>query len=219
MGFAKVLDMLQKSSFEPLRHADLKFLTYKIVFLTAITTFRRCSDIQALRIGDGFVNVQKKGITFLRPGLSKQDRPNHYGRKIFVPYFKDNKKLDPKRALAIYLKRTEEMRKDEVKLFLATVKPFKPVTAQTISKWIVNTIKMAYENKDFKVRAHKIHWPFLGFIQWCEYEKHFRICRLVYRYNFYQILSEECRCESPILKNFFLRCAAKKKKKREFVYM
>ncbi|CAC5368900.1 unnamed protein product [Mytilus coruscus] len=91
----KVLDMLQKSPFEPLLKADVKCLTYKVVFLTAITTFRRCSDIQALRIGEGFVNVQKKGLVFLRPGLSKQDRPNHYGTKIFVPYFEHNKKLDP----------------------------------------------------------------------------------------------------------------------------
>ncbi|CAC5399049.1 unnamed protein product [Mytilus coruscus] len=88
----KVLDMLQKSPFEPLLKADVKCLTYKVVFLTAIATFRRCSDIQALRIGEGFVNVQKKGLVFLRPGLSKQDRPNHYGTKIFVPYFEHNKK-------------------------------------------------------------------------------------------------------------------------------
>ncbi|XP_063411223.1 uncharacterized protein LOC134694156 [Mytilus trossulus] len=46
----KVLDMLQKSPFEPLLKADIKCLTYKVVFLTAITTFRRCSDLQALRI-------------------------------------------------------------------------------------------------------------------------------------------------------------------------
>ena len=149
-----VLDMLQKSPFETLLKADIKCLTYKVVFLTAITTYRRCSDLQALRIGEGFVNVQKKGLVFLRPGLSKQDRPNHYGTKIFVPYFEHNKKLDPKRAIAIYLKRTEETRKDEGKLFLSTVKPFKPVTSQTISRWLVNTIKMAYENTDFKVKAH-----------------------------------------------------------------
>ncbi|CAC5417773.1 unnamed protein product [Mytilus coruscus] len=88
----KVLDILQKSPFEPFLKADVKCLTYKVVFLTAIG---RCSDIQALRIGEGFVNVQKKGLVFLRPGLSNQDRPNHYGTKMFVPYFEHNKKLDP----------------------------------------------------------------------------------------------------------------------------
>ncbi|CAC5406986.1 unnamed protein product [Mytilus coruscus] len=60
----KILDMLQKSPFEPLREAEIKFVTYKVIFRTAITTFRRCSDLQALRIGEGFVNVQSRGITF-----------------------------------------------------------------------------------------------------------------------------------------------------------
>ncbi|CAC5394889.1 unnamed protein product [Mytilus coruscus] len=122
----KILDMLQKSPFEPLREAEIKFVTYKVIFLTAITTFRRCSDLQALRIGEGIVNVQSR----------------------------DNKKLDPKRAIAIYLKRTEKVRKDEGKLFLSLVKPFKPVSSQTIARWIVNTIKMAYGEDDFKVNAH-----------------------------------------------------------------
>ncbi|CAC5381165.1 unnamed protein product [Mytilus coruscus] len=90
----KILDMLQKSPFEPLREAEIKFVTYKVIFLTAITTFRRCSDLQALRIGEGFVNVQSR------------------------------------------------------------VKPFKPVSSQTIARWIVNTIKMAYGEDDFKVNAH-----------------------------------------------------------------
>ncbi|CAC5376712.1 unnamed protein product [Mytilus coruscus] len=90
----KILDMLQKSPFEPLREAEIKFVTYKIIFLTAITTFRRCSDLQVLRIGGGFVNVQSR------------------------------------------------------------VKPFKPVSSQTIARWIVNTIKMAYGEDDFKVNAH-----------------------------------------------------------------
>jgi hypothetical protein len=44
--------MLQKTPFEPLFFADLKEITFKTVFLIAITTFRRCSDLQALRLGE-----------------------------------------------------------------------------------------------------------------------------------------------------------------------
>jgi hypothetical protein len=46
------------------------------------TTFRRCSDLQALRLGENSMRIQKKGITFIRFGLSKQDRQNHLGSKI-----------------------------------------------------------------------------------------------------------------------------------------
>ena len=70
MGLKRVLDFLS---------GDL--------FLVAISTFRRCGDIQALRIGDGFMSIVPEGIIFIREGLAKQDRPGHVGSKIFVPCF------------------------------------------------------------------------------------------------------------------------------------
>ena len=67
----KVLGLLQMSPFEPLKLADLKYVTFKTVYLVAITTFRRCSDLQALRIGEDAVKIQNRGVTFIRTGLSK----------------------------------------------------------------------------------------------------------------------------------------------------
>lgn len=145
-----VLKMLQKTPFEPLFFADLKEITFKTVFLIAITTFRRCSDLQALRLGENSMRIQKKGITFIRFGLSKQDR-----QKIFVPAFPENKFLDPKRCLKCYLKKTKFFRKTgENQLFLSLNDPHKPVSTHTISKWIVKTIKLAHTDKAVKVKAH-----------------------------------------------------------------
>lgn len=156
-----VLGMLKETPFEPLKRASIKHLTWKTCFLIAVTSFRRCSDLQSLRLGEGCVNVQSKGVTFVRQGLSKQDRPNHTPSHVFIPAFSDNKKLDPKRCLAVYLKRTEEFRrqdeKDETQLFLSVNKPHKPVSRQTISKWIVNTIKFAYKQKHKTVDNVKGH--------------------------------------------------------------
>ena len=128
----KVLNMLQKSPFEPLKYTSLKHLTYKTIFLVAITTFRRCSDLQALRLGEESVTVTSRGLFLVRQGLSKQDRPNHFGSKIFVPAFEE-KKLDPKRTMAEYLKRTDKFRKgsdgnEVLQLFLGISKPHKPVS-------------------------------------------------------------------------------------------
>ena len=149
-----VLDTLQKAPFEPLKQADLKFVTYKTIFLVAITTFRRFSDLQALRLGEEADKVQNREVTFIRTGLSKQDRPGHVRNKIFVPAFKDSKKLDPKRALFYYLKKTDNLRaQNQLKLFVSIVKPHQPVSTQTISKWIVNTIRMAYD-RDIKTTGH-----------------------------------------------------------------
>lgn len=153
----KVLDALQKKPFEPMKKADLKFVTWKTTFLIAITTFRRCSDLQALRIGDGNISVYKRGVFFIREGLAKQDRPGHFGVKIFVPAFDEEKLLDPKRALTYYMKKTDSFRgedRQDSKLFLSMNKPHKPVSCQTISSWIVNTIQYADNEKNKSVKAH-----------------------------------------------------------------
>ena len=132
----KVLDTLQRKPFEHIASILLKFRTFKTVFLIAITSFMRCSDLQSLRIGEGSVNIQSKGITFIRHGLAKQDRPSHYGATVFIPSFSENKKLDPKRCVYYYLKATAQLRKtisgeDESRLFLSLNEPHKPVSAQT----------------------------------------------------------------------------------------
>ena len=69
----KVLSMRHKAHFKPLKLASLKPVAYKTVFLVAITTFRRCSDVQALELRDGAVTVMNRGVTFVRQGLT---RPN-----------------------------------------------------------------------------------------------------------------------------------------------
>ena len=73
-----------------------------------------------------------------------------------------NKYLDPKRALFHYLKRTEQFRKtdssqDVVKLFLATRKPHKPVSVQTVSRWLVSVIKFCYKKQNKTVGNVKGH--------------------------------------------------------------
>jgi hypothetical protein len=129
----------------------VKYFSWKTAFLIAITSFRRCSDFQALCIG------VKKGVTFVRHGLAKQKRPKHFGSKILMPSYSEDKLLDPKRAIYYYLKRTETVRNSddnvENSLFLAVNEPHRPVKTQTIWSWFVNTIKCAYNEKD-KFRVH-----------------------------------------------------------------
>ena len=155
----KVLDALQKKPFEPLHKASLKLLTLKTVFMIAITSFRRCSDLQSFRLGQDSVNIQSKGITFIRHGLAKQDRQSHRKATVFIPAFPENKKLDPKRCIYYYLKATEKFRKtpggvDETKVFLGLNEPHKPVSAQTISHWIVQALRICLNDSKMKVRAH-----------------------------------------------------------------
>ncbi|CAC5426583.1 unnamed protein product [Mytilus coruscus] len=131
----KILEMLQKKPFEPMKKAELKFIT---------------------RLGDGNMSVHSRGVYFIREGLSKQDRPGHFGAKIFVPAFAE-KLLDPKRALTYYLKSTDNFRgenRQNSKLFLAISNPHNLISSQTISSWIVSTIQMTYNDKKKSVKAH-----------------------------------------------------------------
>lgn len=155
----KVLEAVQKKPFEPIHKASLKLVTLKTVFMIAITSFRRCSDLQSFRIGQDSVNIQSKGITFIRHGLAKQDRQSHRKATVFIPAFPENKKLDPRRCLYHYLKATEGFRKspdgkDETKVFLGLNEPHKPVCAQTISNWIVETLRLTLKDRNLKVKAH-----------------------------------------------------------------
>jgi len=155
----KVLEALQKKPFEPLIQAPLKVITLKTVFMIAITSFRRCSDLQSFSIGEKSVNIQSKGITFVRHGLAKQDRQSHRKATVFIPAFPENRKLDPKRCLYYYLKATERFRKspdgeDETKVFLGLNEPHRPVSAQTISHWIVETLRLTLGDRNLKVKAH-----------------------------------------------------------------
>ena len=151
-----VLGCLKETPLEPLKDASLTHLTWKTCFLVAITTFRRCGDFQSLQIAEDMVKVGERGITFIPTGLSKQDRPNHDSSHIFVPCYQDDKYLDPRRCVLRYIKKTKKYRQGAVKLFLAARKPHQAVTAQTISKWIVNLIKLVYELKKKSLNNKKI---------------------------------------------------------------
>lgn len=84
--------------------------------------------------------------------------PGHFSANISVPVFKKNKYLDPKRVLAIYLKKTKPLRnndgRDEVSLFLTINSPSDKASARTLGQFIVTRIQGAYHDSSKKVRAH-----------------------------------------------------------------
>ena len=111
----------------------------------AITTFCRCSDLQSFQLGEETVNVQKTGDTFIRTGMAKQDRPSQVSSYILYQLLL---KLDPKKALTYYLRRSENFRNaDRLKMCIFVNKPHKPVSCKTISRWITDTIKFCYRTE------------------------------------------------------------------------
>ncbi len=156
-----VLNVLSAAPFEPLKSASLKLVSFKFCFLLALTTARRVSDVSKLAIGD-HCRVQKGKVTFLPTTLAKADDPSHFQQEVVIRSFKE-KLLCPVRALKWYLKKTETIRGeggDAMILLRCLNSPYRPPSSQTVSRWLVRTIKMAYEIHPHlpkgRARAHSL---------------------------------------------------------------
>ncbi len=122
---AIVLEGLVDTPFEPLESAPVRFLTLKMVFLTAITSLKRIGNLQALSVSPSCLDFA--------PGLVKAILHPHPSYLPKVPFSTINpvvleafcpppfttpeqEKLHllcPVRALQVYVHRTSQWRKSE----------------------------------------------------------------------------------------------------------
>ena len=183
---AAVLEALKEGPFEPIRKAELKWVTLKTVFLVALASGKRRSELHALRF-DSFSRTEDWSSVTLRPDpgfVSKTDLAGQQQRvlkpivisaiRFAEGHVKDrDRTLCPVRALKIYLRKTCDLREGKEKLFIAFKKGHKTdIVKNTISFWIRKTIAAAYNEspeelkKRFRIRAHDVRalassWAFL----------------------------------------------------------
>ena len=148
-----VLKSLNQCPYEPLQSASAKDLTVKTVFLIAIASGKRCSELHALVTGNHIVFGNQGATLHFRPDfLAKNERSDFSMAPLFIPYLdqsgKDTRKKRlscPVRALRWYLTRTETARKlsKSSQLFITSQKPFKPAAKSTIAGWMVTAIVKA----------------------------------------------------------------------------
>ena len=158
-----VLRVLMEAPFEPLATTSLRNLTLKTVFLVAVASGHRVSTLQALCLDRGHIRWEPAGVRLIpKPGfLAKNQGVSSPIVEVFLPKIasissiEDDKLWCPVRALKWYVNRTEKCRTSS-SLFVATVAPFGAVSSATVSKWLVECIKMAGPEAIFaeKVRAH-----------------------------------------------------------------
>ena len=167
-----VLRVLQAAPFEPMDAISMKALTYKTVFLLALASGRRRSELHALSTEKGLLRLSKEeAVLRTRPGfLAKNQVLGSVSSPISIKALDhivgpepEERYLCPVRALRWYLNRTKPTRQGRVRLFL----PIPPATkldcsAGDISKWIVGTVRWAYaEGSDTqkslsRVTAHEV---------------------------------------------------------------
>ena len=166
-----VLWSLNKAPYEPLKTADIKYITLKAVFLLTFAAARR-SEIHALSIEEGCFRYDRNSdsITLLtQPGfLAKKQLPESLPEPIVIPGLSqfcgsdtDDRLLCPVRAVRAYLSRVKAKRLGRKRLFLP-LKGSKDISPSTISRWICNIIKLAYADLSssdlsfMKISAHEV---------------------------------------------------------------
>ena len=100
--------------FEPLHETSLQAITLKTIFLVALTSARRCSELQALSRNAPCTRFESTGVR-LRTVVSflpKTANPAHLGQDIFLPVNNREPELCVVRLLKRYIKLTMLNMKD-----------------------------------------------------------------------------------------------------------
>ena len=164
-----VLHQLTKAPFEPLRDASLKHLTLKTVFLLALGSGKRRSEIHAWQ----HKNIRhqtdwSKVSLYPSPSFLSKNQLAREGPESVAPVvipalaptldrsLKSDRSLCPVRALRYYLDRTSDTRQGKDLVFVSFKKGFdKDISPATISSWIKQTVILCYELSDH--HAHTLH--------------------------------------------------------------
>ena len=164
-----VLHQLTKPPFEPLKDATLKHLTFKTVFLLALGSGKRRSEIHAwqnknIRHQSDWSKVSLyPSPSFLSKNQLAKEGPDSVA-PVVIPALaptldkslKSDRSLCPVRALRYYLDRTSDIRQNKELVFVSFKKGFdKDISPATISSWIKQTVILCYELSDQE--AHTLH--------------------------------------------------------------
>ena len=171
-----VLHQLAKAPFEPLWKASLKHLTFKTVFLLALGSGKRCSEIHAwlfrnIRHQENWTQVSLyPSPSFISKNQLAKEGPASVA-PVVIPALstsmdrslKEDRSLFPVRALRYYLDRTKDIRAGKELVFVSFRQSFqKDIVPATISSWIKQTVILCYQLSDeeaqtlHQVRAHDV---------------------------------------------------------------
>ena len=151
-----VLKHLRGSPYEPLSGASLENLTRKTLFLVALATAARVSEIHALDVTRiRFENVRHGAvhIGLLWNFIAKNQLPGQPDRLFTIPPLstivgaadEEELSLCPVRALRAYIDRTRSIRGTRKRLFIPFSKSVKgEVNRNTVALWLRQTILAAY---------------------------------------------------------------------------
>jgi len=143
----KVLNTI--SNFGPNSSLDLKILTLKLVGLLSLTTGQRVQTLQAIQVNNiNFGSTTQIKITkHLKTSCFHREQP-----VLYIPRYVNEPNLCVVSCLEAYLLRTLSFRKHE-QLILSILAPHKPVSSQSISRWLCQLLEKSGIDVD-KFKSH-----------------------------------------------------------------
>ena len=155
-----ILKVLLKPPFEPLQLAEMKYLTWKTIFLTLLASGSRRGEVHSfdykkVRPGSKWSCVTLEPhasfvskIELMRSGASVFSAVKIPGLgPVLGPGLEEDLGLCPVRALKVYLDRTQELREDRQLLFISYKSGHTgDIHKNTISSWIRKLLHFAYSS-------------------------------------------------------------------------
>lgn len=143
------------------KEASLQSLTFKTVFLLALTSARRCSELQALGRNAPYTQFSLHGVRLCTVVgfLPKTANPSHIGQDIVLENYVNDVKLCVVCLLKLYIQHTNALMKAQGikhnKLFVCYCHRnlCRPVHIRTISGWLVKIISAAYVTAGKKLKG------------------------------------------------------------------
>lgn len=130
---------------------SLKELTFKLVSLLALCTGQRVQTLVNIRLS----NIKwGNSVQIIIQNRLKTTTVARSNPVLVIPPFHDNQ-LCPVTVLKQYVECTKLLRNGCDELFISFVKPYKSVGSQTVSRWLVNVLKLAGVNSDFKAHSFR----------------------------------------------------------------
>ena len=135
-------------------HYERPLLSLKTVFLLAMASAGRCSELHALRFDQNYIQFKPKGagvtVYFSPEFMRKNQKPNPVNDPWYIPVVPTGKSefgapncpVTALRYYHRYLTEHPELRKDRRRLFfpIKDNNAGKELSASTISRWICTTI-------------------------------------------------------------------------------
>ena len=122
------------AKFFPLENLTFEKLTLKTVMLLSLATAQRAQTLATVRLQNILVTPDQIQIRI--QDILKTAAPGREQPLLTVPFLRSKPELCVASTLLKYIKTSSNLRNKSDKLFISLKKSYKPVSTQTISRWI-----------------------------------------------------------------------------------